>query len=239
MTTTRARKPASAAEHDALAAWRQARPATAMTRLADVGYDEAARAEFLRTVVRLAESDATDFSAGYYVTPAGDDYDAGVRDGAAAGALAFRNDEDTITAYDPDRTGYKDGYADGYVSGYHCQARQASAQDESGAYPCPCCGDTLIGDLASQPACDDCQAAGCEPNSHGDYNDCQRPCASCGDPRTADWYLHVTWARPDGTVTCTDGYICDEHLPDEADVPGAFIPSSARVLEYDARELPR
>jgi hypothetical protein len=131
--TTRARKPASAAERDALTAWRQARPATAMTTLADVGYDQAARAEFLRSVVRLAEPDVTDFSAESYVMPAGDDYDAGVRDGAAAGAAAYRNGTSTTSAYDPDRTPYKDGYDDGYVAGYHCEARRADAYGEPGA----------------------------------------------------------------------------------------------------------
>ena len=84
-----------------------------------------------------------------------------------------------------------------------------------------------------------CQAAGCEPNRDGGYDECRRPCPGCGDPRTADYYLHVTWARADGEVTYTDGYVCEEHLPSEADTPGAFISSDARVIEYNARPLDR
>lgn len=112
--------------------------------------------------------------------------------------------------------------------------------DETGAYDCPCCGDTVMsGDGGGRPPCDDCQAAGCEPNGNGDYDDCRRPCPECGDPRTAGYYLHVTWRRADGEVTYSHGYVCEEHLPSEADTPGTFIPSDGDVIEYEARELTR
>jgi hypothetical protein len=236
MTTFR--KPASAAERYAQETWREARPAAAMTYLAGVGYDQAARAEFLRNVMRLDHDDVTDFSAGSYVMPADDDYEVGVRKGAAAGARAFREGEDTPVCHDPECTPYNDGWTDGYVSGYHCEAQRAEAR--SGVIDCPCCGEAVMtADLASGAPCEDCQEAGCEPDSHGAYAECRRPCPSCGDPRTADYYLHVTWARAGGEVTFTGGYACGEHLPAEADLPGAFIPSDGRVLAYEARELYR
>lgn len=109
---------------------------------------------------------------------------------------------------------------------------------EPAAYDCPCCMDVIMPrEDGGRPPCDDCQAAGCEPNRDGDYDDCRRPCPGCGDPRTADYYLHVTWARADGEVTYNHGYVCEEHLPSEADTPGTFIPSDARVIEYEARAL--
>jgi hypothetical protein len=63
-----ARKPAGAIERDALGIWQQARPSTAMTMLANAGYGETRRAEFLRRVVRLPESEVTDFASPAYVT---------------------------------------------------------------------------------------------------------------------------------------------------------------------------
>lgn len=68
MTTARRRKPASDLERDALKVWQEARPVTAMTMLADAGYDETARAEFLRRVAQLADpGDIADFASGFYV----------------------------------------------------------------------------------------------------------------------------------------------------------------------------
>lgn len=126
---TRARKPASAVERDALATWQQAKPASTMTALARAGYDQAARAEFLRNVVGLSADDVTDFSAESYVIPADDDYEAGIRDGAVAAASDYDAGAETVRTSDPDRTDYADGYSDGYVSGYWSRAYWVSATD--------------------------------------------------------------------------------------------------------------
>jgi hypothetical protein len=125
---TRARKPASAVESDAFKTWRQAMPTSAMTALATAGYGQPERAEFLRNIVGLSEDDVHDFSADSYVMPADDDYEAGVRDGATAGASDYDTDTDTVRVASHD-SAYDDGYADGYVSGYYCRAYWVHAAD--------------------------------------------------------------------------------------------------------------
>lgn len=126
---TRARKPASAVESDALKSWRQAEPITAMTALADAGYDQSARAEFLRNVVRLSADDVTDFSGESYVMPAEDDYETGVRDGATAGASDYDTVADSTRTGNPNPTTYDDGYSDGYVAGYWSRLYWVHATD--------------------------------------------------------------------------------------------------------------
>ena len=141
---TRARKPASAVERDALAAWQQALPAQSMTALASSGYDESARAEFLRNVVGVSHSDAADFSAESYVIAADDEYDAGTRAGAAAGAAAYDASADTVSTSAPDRTPFTDGYSDGFTGGYWVRAAYVHATDIVGY---TFCADNLC------PAC--------------------------------------------------------------------------------------
>ena len=126
---TRARKAASAAESDALKSWQQAMPTTAMTTLASAGYDQGARAEFPRNVARLAPGDAADFSAESYVMTPEDDYDAGVRDGAAAGSTDYDGGTDTVRTATAERSDYACGYADGYTGGYWSRAYWVHATD--------------------------------------------------------------------------------------------------------------
>jgi len=64
---TRMRKPRNAAEHAALAMWREARPSAAMTLLSRTGYGECERREFLVKVAGCCESDTVDFSSPSYV----------------------------------------------------------------------------------------------------------------------------------------------------------------------------
>lgn len=123
----RARKPASAVERDALAKWQRALPSSAMTALANAGYDQSARAEFLRNVVKLSADDVADFSADSYVSAPDDEYAAGERAGAVAGAADY--DNDTTTAKPADGTDYADGYSDGYTGGFYSRSYWVHATD--------------------------------------------------------------------------------------------------------------
>ena len=108
------------------------------------------------------------------------------------------------------------------------------------AYDCPCCDAIVMsGDDGARALCGDCQSADCTPNRDGAYDDCKRPCASCGDPRSADFYVCVVYARSDDETDYSDGYLCADHVPDKSDVPGVLIPTDATVLEYTVSELPR
>ena len=108
------------------------------------------------------------------------------------------------------------------------------------AYECPCCSVTLMSDdNGTRALCGDCQRADCSPNGEGCYDDCQRPCPSCGDPRSADYYVCVIFIDGDGETTYTDFYVCGDHLLDESDVAGGYVASSATVLGYTVSELPR
>jgi hypothetical protein len=97
-------------------------PSSAMTVLAYAGYDESARAEFLRGVVGLPADDVTDFSAESYVMAPDDDYDAGTRDGAIAGAADYDAGADRSRPSNPDHTDYAYGYSDGYTGGWWSRA---------------------------------------------------------------------------------------------------------------------
>lgn len=125
----RTRKPASAVERDALATWQRALPTTAMTTLANAGYDRQARAEFLRNVVRLSADDVTDFSADSYVSEPEDEYAAGERDGAVAGAADYDGDTTTPRPDGDADSDYSAGWSDGYVGGYYSRSYYVHATD--------------------------------------------------------------------------------------------------------------
>jgi hypothetical protein len=94
-----------------------------MTVLAYACYDQAARAEFLSNVVGLSADDVTDFSAESYVMAPDDDYDAGIHDGATAGASDY--DAGADTARTSPRT--TPDYAYGYTGGWWSRAASTEA----------------------------------------------------------------------------------------------------------------
>lgn len=106
-----------------------------------------------------------------------------------------------------------------------------------GAWDCACCSQVVYGSVG--PLCGECIAAECAPNRDGGYDECERPCGSCGDPRSAEFYVCVVWSRPGADVTYSDGYVCGDHLPHEDDMAGTFVPSDAEVHEVTVNELHR
>jgi hypothetical protein len=109
----------------------------------------------------------------------------------------------------------------------------------TGVHPCACCSDPVY---SIAVLCGECRTAECLPTTDASgetaYTSCQRTDCGCGDPRTADYYVCVIYSRSDGETDYSDGYICDEHLPNE-DGMDVLIPSGAEVLESEVRELPR
>ena len=118
--------------------------------------------------------------------------------------------------------------------------RYSIERPQSGAYDCPCCGDIVMSDdLGNTPPCRDCQIAGCEPNREGDYDECRKPCATCGDPGNADYYVCAVYQDENGETDYSDGYLCAEHTPTETEARDVLIPHGASLLEYEAREITR
>lgn len=99
-------------------------------------------------------------------------------------------------------------------------------------HDCPCCGHAVY---TTDLLCSECQANKCEPNGSGNYDDCQVPCF-CGSPALSDFYFCVVYVGQDGETTYTDGYVCDEHAVEDADV---YAPAGADVLEFELLEIPR
>jgi hypothetical protein len=132
-----------------------------------------------------------------------------------------------------------DGFED-YACGHDKWRKRQERLDgdhepETMAYDCPCCGTVVYGD-SNRALCADCVTAECEPNRSGAYDECKRPCESCGDPRSSDFYVCVVYERSDGETDYSDGYVCSEH---ESDAVEAFTPSGATVLESTVSEITR
>jgi hypothetical protein len=107
----------------------------------------------------------------------------------------------------------------------------------SGVYDCPCCDEPVMSsDIDTRVPCGGCLTADCQPNRDGAYDDCQRACMACGDPRSADFYVCVVIERSDGETDYSDGYVCADHGGDAVET---FTPSGATVIEYAVSELQR
>jgi hypothetical protein len=164
-----------------------------------------------------------------------------LRKRGAGTVLALRDGETLDTA-----PVQRDAHVQSYLANRAPDAR-TFALNMTGSYPpaesvahdCPCCGDIIYsGPVGS--LCDDCLKAECEPNREGAYDDCQRPCETCGVPSLADFYVCAVYITSEGETTYSDGYVCESHvITDSRDVPGSLIPSDATVLEYDVHEITR
>jgi hypothetical protein len=130
-------------------------PSSTMTTLAYAGYDQPARAEFLRNVVGLSPDDVLSFSAEHYVMAPDDDYDAGMRDGAVAGTADYDADADTVRVASH-QTDYDAGYSDGYVGGWWSRSYYVHATDIVGYTFCAdnLCAACTVAAVAADPRYD-------------------------------------------------------------------------------------